>query len=121
MKGSTFIISIMAVVLLVIVLMAGLPQYSVWQQGLAGEAMLARAEQTRRVAVLQATAERDAAVFRAEAIEIVGQAAKDYPEYRYQEFLGAFGEALQSETIDKIIFVPTEANIPVTEAGRSVE
>ena len=48
-------------------------------------------------------------------------AAKDFPEYRMQEFLGAFGEALQSDNIDKIIFVPTEANIPVTEAGRSVE
>jgi hypothetical protein len=121
MKNSTLVISLLSVTIVIFALMAGLPQYSVWQQGLAGEAMLARAEQTRRVAVLQATAERDAAIFRAEAIEIVGQAAKDYPEYRYQEFLGAFGEALQSEAIDKIIFVPTEANIPVTEAGRSVE
>lgn len=121
MKGSTVAISLLVFVLFVIGLMIGLPQYSVWQQGLSGEAMLARAEQTRRVAVLQATAERDAAVFRAEAIEIVGQAAKDYPEYRYQEFLGAFGEALQNDNIDKIVFIPTEANIPITEAGRSVE
>ena len=121
MKGSTLVISVMATVLIIVALMVGLPQYSVWQQGLAGEAMLARAEQTRQVAVLQAKAERDAAVLRAEAIEIVGQAAKDYPEYRYQEFLGAFGEALQSDAVDKIIFVPTEANIPVTEAGRTVD
>lgn len=34
--------------------------------------------------------------------------------------MGAFAEALQSDSIDKIIFVPTEANIPIVEAGRSV-
>ncbi len=31
--------------------------------------------------------------------------------------MGAFAEALQSEKIDQIIYVPTEANIPITEAG----
>jgi hypothetical protein len=121
MKNSTVIISLLSVVLVIGALMLGLPQYSVWQQGLSGEAALARAEQTRRIQVTQAQAELDSAVLRAQAIEIVGQAAKDFPEYRYQEFLGAFAEALQSDSIDKIIFVPTEANIPVTEAGRSVE
>jgi len=96
-------------------------EYTVKTEKLTGEAEYVRAEQNRRILVEQARAEKDAATLRAEAIEIVGQAAKDYPEYRMQEFLGAFGEALQSDNIDKIIFVPTEANIPVTEAGRSVE
>lgn len=96
-------------------------EYTVKTEKLIGEAEFVRAEQNRRILVEQARAEKDAALLRAEAIEIVGQAAKDYPEYRMQEFLGAFGEALQSDNIDKIIFVPTEANIPVTEAGRSVE
>lgn len=94
--------------------------YTVKKEQLVGEAEFVRAEQNRRILVEQARAERDAAELRAEAIEIVGQAAKDFPEYRLQEFLGAFGEALQSESVDKIIFVPTEANIPVTEAGRTV-
>ncbi len=96
-------------------------EYTVKTEKLTGEAEYVRAEQNRRILVEQARAEKDAAVHRAEAIEIVGQAAKDFPEYRLQEFLGAFGEALQSDAVDKIIFVPTEANIPVTEAGRSVE
>ena len=95
--------------------------YTVQKERLVGEAEFVRAEQNRRILVEQARAEKDASVLRAEAIEIVGQAAKDYPEYRLQEFLGAFGEALQSDSVDKIIFVPTEANIPVTEAGRTVE
>jgi len=96
-------------------------EYTVKTEKLVGEAEFVRAEQNRRILVEQARAEKDAAVLRAEAIEIVGQAAKDFPEYRVQEFLGAFGEALQSDSVDKLIFVPTEANIPITEAGRSVE
>ena len=96
-------------------------EYTVKTERLVGEAEFVRAEQNRRILVEQARAEDDAAVLRASAIKTVGQAAKDFPEYRYQEFLGAFGEALQSDNIDKIIFVPTESNIPVTEAGRSVD
>lgn len=93
-------------------------EYSVEKQGLVGQAELRRAEQNRQIQVEQAQAERDAATLRAEAIAIVGQAAKDFPEYRYQEFLGAFAEALHSGTIDQIIYIPTEANIPITDAGR---
>jgi len=68
--------------------------------------------------IQQAQAELDAASLRAEAISIVGKAAKDYPEYRKQEFIGAFAEALQKGTIQQIIYVPTEANIPILEAGK---
>lgn len=119
MKTSTIFAIGMSSVLFVLTLMIGLPIYGVWQQGLKGEAALARAEQERQILVQQAQAEKDSATLRAEAIEIVGQAAKDFPEYRYQEFLGAFAEALNSEAIDKIVFIPTEANIPITEAGRT--
>ena len=108
------------VVALIAGMMFGMPIYRVWQQGLRGEANLARAEQERQILVEQARAERDAAVLRAEAIEIVGAAARDFPEYRVQEFIGAFGEALQNGNIEKLVFVPTEANIPIVEAGRTV-
>lgn len=102
-------------------LMFGVPIYRVWQQGLSGKAKLQRQEQERKIIVEQAKAEKDAAGLRAEAIRIVGKAAKDFPEYRYQEFLGAFAEALTNGDIDKLIFVPTEAQIPLTEATRTVE
>lgn len=95
-------------------------EYSVRTETLRGEAELRRAEQNRQIQVQQAQAERDAAELRAEAIGIVGQAAKDYPEYRYQEFLGAFAEALNNGAVQKLVFVPTEAAIPITEAGRTV-
>jgi regulator of protease activity HflC (stomatin/prohibitin superfamily) len=98
--------------------MVGLPLYRVWAAEYNGRAVLVQAEQTRQVLITQAVAEREAAVARSEAIQIVGQAAKDFPEYRYQEFLGAFAEALKDGKMNQIIYVPTEANIPLMEAGR---
>ena len=92
--------------------------YTVKKERLAGEAQFARAEENRKILVEQARAEKDAASLRAEAISIVGQATKDFPEYRQQEFIGAFAEAVQSGQIDQIIYVATEAGIPITEAGR---
>lgn len=105
-------------VLIVLLLMFGLPIYSVWQQEYAGRATLAKAEQTRQVLIAQASAEREAAKARAEAIAIMGEAAKKYPEYRQQEFIGAFADALKEGKINQIIYVPTEANIPIMEAGK---
>ena len=111
-------LGIIAVFGLIALLMFGLPVYGVWQQGLSGEASLAKAEQTRKILIEQAKAEKESASIRADAIKIIGKAAQDYPEYRLQEFMGAFAEALMSGAIDQIIYVPTEANIPIMEAGR---
>ena len=105
----------------IISLCAGVPIYGVWQQGMVGKAALVKAEQTRQILITQANAEKEAARARAEAIAIVGQAAKDFPEYRQQEFIGAFAEALHMGTISQIIYVPTEANIPILEATRNLK
>jgi len=101
-------------------LMWGLPTYNVWRSGLSGEAALRRAKQEKLIMVEQAKAEVESAKLRAEAIAVVGQAAKDFPEYRQQEFIAAFGEAIQSGEVEQIIYVPTEGNIPIVEAGRGV-
>lgn len=103
---------------MIIAIMGFYPVYNVWQQGLKGEAALARAEQDKKILVEQAKAEKESAQLRADAINILGAAAQKFPEYRQQEFIGAFAEALQNGTIDQIIYVPTEANIPMMEAGR---
>lgn len=90
----------------------------VWQQQQVGKASLARANQERQILVTQAQAEREAAVERAAAIKIMGEAAQKYPEYRTQEFMGAFAEAVQKENIQQIVYIPTEAGIPILESGR---
>lgn len=94
------------------------PNYRVWNAGLSGKASLMRAEQEKQIQIEQAKAELESAKLRAEAIEIMGEAAQKYPEYRTQEFIGAFAEAIKSGAVNQIIYVPTEANIPIVEAGR---
>ena len=115
MSSDAKIFTILGLIIVVMIgsFLVGWPMYRVWQQGLRGEASLARAEQERQIEVEQARAERDAAVLRAEAIAIVGEAARDYPEYRYQEFLGALGQALRDGSVDQIIYLPTESGVPL--------
>lgn len=95
------------------------PKYGVYRQHLEGEAKLRRSEMEKQIIIEQAKAEVEAAKLRAQAIEAVGGAAQKYPEYRTQEFIGAFAEALKEGNVQQIIYVPTEANIPIIEARKS--
>ena len=104
--------------LLIMTGLAGYRTYSVWSMEMQGKAKLAEATQSRQIQIEQAKGEREAASLRAEAISIVGKAAKEFPEYRQQEFIGSFAEALKEGKIHQIMYVPTEANIPITEANR---
>jgi regulator of protease activity HflC (stomatin/prohibitin superfamily) len=109
---------ILLVLAIIVGSMAGCPQYYVYTARLQGEAIEAKSKGSRQAIVSQAQAEKDAAQLRADAVKIMGQAAKDFPEYRQQEFIGAFAEALKEGNVQQIIYVPTEAGIPITEAGR---
>jgi len=112
------IISVITAVILILIVMAGYPFYKVWSQEMRGKAALAEATQSKMIQIEQARAELESAQLRAEAIKIIGKTAKEYPEYREQEFIGAFGEALREGKINQIIYVPTEANLPILEAGK---
>ena len=46
---------------------------------------------------------------------------KKCPEYRQQEFINSFGAALKDGKIQQIIYVPTEANIPIMESGKRTQ
>lgn len=83
-----------------------------------GQAILAEATFTKQARVETAKAEEESAQHVANAIAIVGEAAQKYPEYRQQEFYLALGEALQEGNINQIIYIPTEAGLPITEAGQ---
>jgi regulator of protease activity HflC (stomatin/prohibitin superfamily) len=113
----------------VVVVGIGSPYYQVWYAEMRGKARtvqaehegaarLAQAESEKKIQIEGAKAEVESAKLRAEAIEIVGKASKDFPEYRTQEFIGAFAEALKEGNVSQIIYVPTEANIPIMESGR---
>lgn len=118
MNGTTIMLGTILAGLLIGLMMWGIPAYNVYSQEMEGKAQLAKANQNREILVTQARAEKEAALLRSQAIQIVGAASKAYPEYREQEFIGAFAEALKDGKMQQIIYVPTEANIPLIEAGR---
>ncbi|WP_203292429.1 hypothetical protein [Maricaulis parjimensis] len=107
-------------------LMWGLPQYGVWQQELAGRAELVRAEQNRRIAVLEAQARLEAeelnaqaeiarahGVAEANAIVAEGLGGPDgYLRYLWIQSLG--------ENAQDVIYIPTEAGLPILEASRHI-
>jgi regulator of protease activity HflC (stomatin/prohibitin superfamily) len=104
-------------VFILAVLIAGPAIYGFMME-LIGRGNLERAKYEKQIQVEQAKAELEAAKLRSEAIMLIGEAAKKYPEYRTQEFIGAFAEAVKDGKIDQIIYVPTEAGIPIVESGR---
>lgn len=116
------------VLAIIVVWMVVMPRYRVWSKDMWGRAALAEAVHTKRIRIesargemeaakLIAQGELDASRLRVQAIAIMGKAAKEYPEYRAQEYLKSMGEALSNGDVQKVIYVPTEAQLPILEAG----
>lgn len=115
---------VLVATIVVVVSMAGYPRYNVWQQGLEGEAELARASQNRQIAIQEATAKREAATLLAqaeverakgvaEANKIIGNSLKGNESYLRYLWIDSLANG-KSE----VIYVPTEANLPILEATR---
>ena len=111
---------VLTVSLLVGSLMYGCPRYSVWQQEMAGKAEFAKAEQNRQIKIeeakanleaekLNALAEIERAKGMAEAIRIEnGSLTGTYIQYLWVR--------QQGDALDKVVYIPTEANLPILEA-----
>jgi hypothetical protein len=100
------------------------PHYWVYQQRLEGEAELQKAEYSKRVAVQEAQAKKDSAVMLAEAEvlraegvaranKIIGDSLKDNEGYLRYLWIHSM-----EDTKNQVIYVPTEANLPILEATR---
>lgn len=109
----------------------GCPQYNVWSSKLAGEAELAQQTYSKQVAVQAAQAKLDSAKLLAQTDVVraggVAQANKiisdslggpeGYLRWKYIEMLNdTAGDASRS-----VIYVPTEATMPILEAGKRKE
>lgn len=104
------------------------PQYRVYSMELKGKAVLAEAESSRQVAVREALAMKDSALYKAEAevirAEGVSKANKIIAEglggpEGYLRYLAI--NAMQEQAANKnatVVYVATEAGIPITEAQR---
>ena len=128
-KGLTAVTSVLAVVGgLIFLLMWGLPQYGIYRQSLAGQAEMARADQNRQVQVREAQARLDAASLLAQAEVVRAQGVHDANEIiaaglggpegylRYLFINGLFETPGQKPP--QIIYLPTEAGMPILEAGK---
>lgn len=119
-------LGILGVMVLVGGACAGIPQYRVYEQRLDGEAELAKANYSKQVMVQEAQAKLDAATKLAqveierargvaEANRIIGESLKSNESYlRYLWITEVAGK-----DVDKtVVYIPTEANVPVLEAGK---
>jgi hypothetical protein len=100
------------------------PYIHVWQQSMIGQAELARAISNRQIATCEAEAKKesanslaDAEVIRAEGVakanKIIGDSLTGNEGYlRYLWIQG-----LQTNNM-QVVYVPTEANLPIMEAHR---
>ncbi len=119
------VLIVIAVILsLIAALMFGVPVYKVWQQEMTGKAELSRAEQNRQIRIQEAKAKKEAAVFEAEAEverakgvaaanEIIGASLSENENYLRYLWIQSLYEGNSD-----VIYVPTEANLPILEAER---
>lgn len=99
------------------------PKYNVWSQEMEGMAEFAKAEQNRKIKIeeakanleaekLNAQAEIERAKGAAEAIRIEnGSVTPTYIQYLWVRQQGSLGDKT-------VIYIPTEASLPILEAGR---
>lgn len=123
--GSTFII--LFIMGLIVLGMWGCPQYSVYSARKEGEAVLAHAQSSREVAVAEAKAKMESSALLAQADTIrahgvarsnaiIGASLKNNTEYLHWLWIDNM-----DNTKNQIIYVPTEAGIPIMEAGKGTK
>ena len=128
-RGSTDLGPILGlatiVVLAIVALMFIVPKYNVWRQAKAGEALLRHAEFSRKVTIQEANAKMESASMLAraeverakgvaEANKIIGESLKGNDAYLRYLWISELQQGDNRETI----YVPTEAGLPILEAGR---
>lgn len=109
---------------LIVTCMYGCPRYSVWEQGLQGQAELKKAEWNRQITIQEAHAKFEAskslaqaeierAKGVAEANRIIGNSLKGNEAYLHYLWI----HNLES-TQNSVIYIPTETGLPLLEAGK---
>ncbi len=110
-----------------VALLWAIPQYSVYASRLSGQAQLAESLASKQVKVQEALAAKesaqsyaDAEVIRARGVaqanKIIGNSLKDNEAYLRYLFVNNL-----EHTKNQVIYIPTEANLPILEASRKTE
>jgi regulator of protease activity HflC (stomatin/prohibitin superfamily) len=114
-------------VLLVTLSMWGCPKYDVYSQEMSGKAELAKATSNRQIKIAEAAATEEAAKHLAQAeIErakgvaqankIIGDSLRGNEDYLRYLWIHNLAEAESKGA--EVIYIPTEANLPILEASR---
>ena len=122
MKEGTAIIGVLfLLIVLVVVGLWGCPQYHVYTESKAGEAQLANAKYSRDVKVAEARATLESSTLLAASDTIRAHGIARANQIIGQSLTDAYLHWFWIDNIDKsnnVIYVPTEANMPIMEAGR---
>lgn len=118
---SIISVSMLFIIGMIVLCMWGCPKYNVYKQQKEGEALLAHAQSSREVAVAEAKAKMESATLLAQADTIRAHGIARSNKIIGQSLTAAYLHWFWIDNIDKsnnVIYVPTEANMPVMEAGR---
>ena len=124
MSSSGIIGIIVALVIFVGVGLVGCPTYRVYSAEMSGRALLAEAQSSRQIANLEAKAKLESAKSLAAADIIRAEGAATANRVLQNSLGGAEGylRYLQIQALEDskatLIYVPTEAGLPMTESGR---
>lgn len=121
MNTSQITLGIIALLALLVLGFWGCPQYNVYEQRKEGEAQLAHATFSREVAVAEAKAKMEGATLLAQADTIRAHGIARSNQIIGQSLTPNYLHWFWIDNIDKsnnVIYVPTEANLPVMEASR---
>jgi predicted aminopeptidase len=126
MKPNLTGISLLLIIMigLVVGCLVGCPKYRVYTQEMEGKAELQRAISNRQIAIQEAHAKMEAAkdlaqaeIIRAggiaQANKIIGNSLKDNEAYLHWLWI----DQLENNK-NSVIYIPTEANLPIMEANR---
>jgi len=118
------VIAAITIVCIVTVYLIAYPVYNVYKQRKEGEAQLAHAQSSKEVAVAEAKAKMESSALLAQADTIrahgvarsnaiIGESLKDNEAYLHWLWIDNIEKNPQA-----VIYVPTEANLPILEANR---
>ena len=123
--------TIVAAVAVLAIVLVGLPTYNVYSKQMQGRAAYEEAVQNRRIRVLEAQAALDAAKLTAqaeierakganEANRIMAEALGGAENYLRWSYINMLQETAGKEG-RQTIYIPTEAGMPILEAGKRPE
>ena len=117
---------VLVTVSIIALVMWGMPKYSIYSRTLKGKSQLKEAEWNKQILIEDARAKKDSAILLAEAEverargvakanKIIGDSLKNNESYLRYLWINGLHDGSS-----EVIYIATEAGLPILEAGRSM-